>query len=977
MKHFLKLFRLVQSKKRFPTHRKGERINHQATQNMACGWHLPTLERFWVGFLLLFLFSQITFAQPSSCPNLSVGPNASLCNGCTPITATVQGTMATTSYSVSSVAYTPFSYTAGTSVLLGIDDTWSSAITMPFCFQFYGNTYSQLLIGSNGIITFDLTNAGGYCPWPLGAGTTIPTSTLPVNSIMGVYEDIDPTNMGAIYYQIAGTAPCRAFVVSFYQIPYYGDPNSVSTSSCSNPLFATYQVVLYETTNNIDINIENKESCSGWNDGRAIEGIQNATGTAAVTVAGRNSTAWLASNDAYRFSPTGAPQYTFTWYAPGNIAIGTTPTISVCPTATTVYTATIVNTTCNGPITFSSPVTVTVTPPPCSGITCSFSGFGDTVCVGGTILLSASNVTNATYRWTGPNGYVSTLQNPSITNATLTQTGWYQVKDTIPGCTYTDSVFVLVNPNPIANAGANQIICNATLTLGGSIGGSATIGTWTGGTGTFSPNNTTLTGIYTLSASEIAAGSVTLTLTTDDPNGPCNPVSDQMVITVNSVSSISAGPDQVICIGNTATLAGTISSPGSGTWSGGNGTYSPDNMNAGAVYTPDITETTSGTVSLVFTASNNGSCPGANDMVVITIIPLATANAGSMQTVCSGSGITLGGSIGGSATSGTWSGGNGSYSPDNTTLNAVYTASTAEFAAGSVTLTLTTNDPAGPCSFSTSTVSFNFYENPSVNFTIDTSAGCPLLCSNFTDATITGGGATIVSWAWSFGDGGLGSDLQNPSHCFLISGFYDITLTTTSSNGCVSSLMKSNFVHVFNIPNAEFTPTPNPATLLNPAITFNNQSSFDVNYWNWDFGDSTTLAPNTSNPVHGYPNQVPGTYLATLIVHNSDGCFDTVAHEIIIGPAFTFYIPTAFSPNGNGINDSFFGSGIGIKKYDMWIFDRWGDMVFHGKELNDKWNGKANKGDDGAQIDVYVWKVNLTDVYNKKHNYVGTVTLVK
>ncbi len=131
--------------------------------------------------------------------------------------------------------------------------------------------------------------------------------------------------------------------------------------------------------------------------------------------------------------------------------------------------------------------------------------------------------------------------------------------------------------------------------------------------------------------------------------------------------------------------------------------------------------------------------------MVITINQLPTANAGSTQYVCTGSGITLAGSIGGSATSGIWSGGTGMYSPDNTTLNAVYTPSSAEYAAGSVALVLTTNDPAGPCSISTSNVTHNFYANPIIDFTADPSGGCPVLCTNFNNLTTIGGG-TITSW---------------------------------------------------------------------------------------------------------------------------------------------------------------------------------------------------------------------------------------
>jgi gliding motility-associated-like protein len=126
-----------------------------------------------------------------------------------------------------------------------------------------------------------------------------------------------------------------------------------------------------------------------------------------------------------------------------------------------------------------------------------------------------------------------------------------------------------------------------------------------------------------------------------------------------------------------------------------------------------------------------------------------------------------------------------------------------------------------------------------------------------------------------------------------------------------------------------------------------------------------------------YPHETSGNFIAKLIVKNTDGCYDTIPHEIFISPEFTFFIPNAFSPNGDKINDYFFGSGIGIKQYDLWIFDRWGNTIYHGLQLSDKWDGKANNGSDMAQIDVYVWKVRLIDVFNKVHDYIGTVTLVK
>jgi gliding motility-associated-like protein len=97
----------------------------------------------------------------------------------------------------------------------------------------------------------------------------------------------------------------------------------------------------------------------------------------------------------------------------------------------------------------------------------------------------------------------------------------------------------------------------------------------------------------------------------------------------------------------------------------------------------------------------------------------------------------------------------------------------------------------------------------------------------------------------------------------------------------------------------------------------------------------------------------------------------------ITNKPFTFYIPNAFTPNGDGINDEFFGKGENIIEYDMWIFDRWGTMIFHGNDINDKWDGKTNHGSDIAQQDVYVWKVRFADLNKIKHDYIGTVTLVK
>jgi hypothetical protein len=201
------------------------------------------------------------------------------------------------------------------------------------------------------------------------------------------------------------------------------------------------------------------------------------------------------------------------------------------------------------------------------------------------------------------------------------------------GCSTTQSVDVTVNPSPIANAGPDQTICaGSTVTLAGSVSGSATSGIWTtSGTGTFD-DPTSMTAIYTPSAADILAGTVTLTLTTNDPDGAglCLPATDQMVITINPAAIADAGPDQTICSGSSATLAGSISgSATSAVWTtSGTGTFD-DPTSLTAVYTPSAEDILAGTVTLTLTTDDpdaDGPCLQGTDQMVITISPVPTTS---------------------------------------------------------------------------------------------------------------------------------------------------------------------------------------------------------------------------------------------------------------------------------------------------------------------------------------------------------------
>ena len=120
-------------------------------------------------------------------------------------------------------------------------------------------------------------------------------------------------------------------------------------------------------------------------------------------------------------------------------------------------------------------------------------------------------------------------------------------------------------------------------------------------------------------------------------------------------------------------------------------------------------------------------------------------------------------------------------------------------------------------------------------------------------------------------------------------------------------------------------------------------------------------------------------YNVRLIVTTKYGCIDTAYHLYDVADDFVFYIPNAFTPNDDGINEIFIPKGIGFDKnsYHMYIYDRWGNFIFYSDDPAKGWDGRANHGVDIAQEDVFVWKIDLKDNSGRLHKYMGHVTIVK
>ncbi|MFY9310332.1 MAG: gliding motility-associated C-terminal domain-containing protein, partial [Bacteroidia bacterium] len=106
-------------------------------------------------------------------------------------------------------------------------------------------------------------------------------------------------------------------------------------------------------------------------------------------------------------------------------------------------------------------------------------------------------------------------------------------------------------------------------------------------------------------------------------------------------------------------------------------------------------------------------------------------------------------------------------------------------------------------------------------------------------------------------------------------------------------------------------------------------------------------------------------------------CPDTSYQTVIIEPDFMFYVPNAFTPNDDGVNDTFIGKGMFINEFEMMIFDRWGNMVYKTDNMDKPWDGRVNNGSEPAQKDVYIYSISVTNFKMEKFKYKGTVTLTR
>lgn len=799
--------------------------------------------------LLSSLFNSTNVHSQIALPTITVTPsNIDICDSCVNLTATIEGILGTTSsYSVSEIPYTPFSYDTGTPVLVHIDDQWSLPINIPFCFQFYNHVYNQFIVGSNQLISFDL-GMSNYCPYNLISYNGIPNPGLPRNSIMGPYQDIDPSISGNTYIQIVGSSPYRKFIISFYETPYF----------VCNGITSTSQIVLYETTNIIDVYIKNKPICTSWNQGLAIEGIQNATGTIATPVPGRNNTAWSTTNNAHRFTPNGPPQYTLTWYDSNNNIIGNTPTISVCPTITSSYTAILITNTCGIPLTDSSNSTVNV------------------------IGIQSINITSTP---------TSCISNTGTATAYATST---------------DSSYTYI---------------------------------WNSG------------GQTTQTATGLSEG--TYSVTVSSSNG-CNKTASVIIDNVNTLDlTLTSIP--INCVTNKGEASVFVSDGVPGytyLWSNGSTTATTEVSMAGSIS--------------VLVTDSAGCTKSGFATISLPIYP--TAISASNSPICVGDSILLNSentASMGLVTTYLWSGSNLFTS---VLQSPIIASCTLDFA-GSYKVIITENG----CS-DTSMVNVIINPIPITDFTVDTVKGCEPLEVEFKNNSIPANGLLL----WDFGDGNIST--INPVHTYTNSGFYNVTLTTTSNN-CSNSLTKNKYINVLARANADFnvnsTTTTNSVTttIFDPSFIFINTST-DASIYFWNLGEGSFAS--STDASHTYAAE-QNNFDVILYANNQNNCPDSTKTTIYITEPLLYYIPNTFTPDGNNFNELFqpiFTSGYDPKDFHMLIFNRWGEIIFETNDVNIGWNGtyKDNIVDDG----IYAWEIDFKMKFSAEKKIItGHINLIR
>lgn len=623
------------------------------------------------------------------------------------------------------------------------------------------------------------------------------------------------------------------------------------------------------------------------------------------------------NGSANMLSSGGTPTYSYSW---SDQNLQTTPTATGLVAGT--YTCTVTDS--NNCTTTS---TISITEPPL--LTLNSASF-PTSCFGGAdgqaFALPSGGTGSYTFNWSPGNGHTITHNNIKAGTYSITLTDQNN-------CTAT-SLVTVTEPTLLSLATSfAESTCakaNGTATANASGGNAPYAFSWDNGqTGMTAIN--LLAGTYSVTVVDVKGCTTISSVTVVNANMP--------IATVNNTNVSCFGGNNGTAI---VSVAGGVL-PFSYLWSNGSGVSQLNNLFAG-IYTVTITD--------------------ANTCTSISVVTITEPSKMQIEIQSSGNEIcrkdiaTINSNVLGGTPLYT-------YLWNNLKTSSIMSVSPLQ----TTTYTVSVTDANGCTETSNVTIIVN--QLPVVTFTAPDTAACGSLCVNFRNSS-----SLDSIYNWSFGDGDS-SSLKGPTHCYNTPGRYTVTLNVKSSKGCSSTLTRNDYIRIYDFPVASFSTQPTITTILTPTIYFKDQS-IGATSWLWNFGDVLNSKSRLQNPEFTYTDT--GAFCTSLLVTNQYGCTDTAASCVGIKPAYSFYVPNSFTPDGNGTNDWWTPVGYGISEtdYKLIVFDRWGNLIWQTRTWGEAWDGRANNGEKVAQIDVYVWKVVFKDkVEMKHHQMVGHLTLLK
>jgi gliding motility-associated-like protein len=640
------------------------------------------------------------------------------------------------------------------------------------------------------------------------------------------------------------------------------------------------------------------------------------SGATSVNVAGGLN--WNFSNGGSQPSATGPGPHSITYANAGT------------------YTA-ILNGTDFAGCTATESVIITVNPLPAAPTVSNV-----TYCQGATATALTATGTNLLW-YTVPTGGVGSTSAP-VPSTTTPGTVSYYVSQTANSCegplaqidvNVTPLTTMLTPPNLEACPG----VVIPTVAFTSSIPG--TTYSWTNtntSIGLAASGNTSLPGFTTTnngSADQVATISIAPTF-----NG-CAGTPTTFTITIHPLPSVAAGFDQSLCAGESTSLSAT-----------GGVTYSWDNgIVDGVTFTPAATTT------YTVTGTSAAGCTNTYQVQVL-VNPIPTVFAGNDVTLCPGASVVLTGS------------GASTYSWNNGVTDGVAFIPSPSIA----TYTVVGTTSAG-CT-NTDDVAIQFYNIDPITFAPDITLGCSPLVVHFSNTT-----ANSLDCVWSFGDGTTQNSCGSVTNTFIDYGCYDISLTVTFANGCVNTLNQTNLVCVEAPPSTSFFAVPAIINQYDSQTSFHNTTVGAVSYL-WNFGDGSPSSTDL-NPSHDYAGMPLGNYEVVLIATSPSGCIDSTRSIVQIKEDLLFYIPNCFTPDDDEYNQFFqpvFTSGFDPTDYNLYIYNRWGELVFESHDAAVGWDGSyGGKSEiEVVQDGVYTWKIEFkTSDTDERKMVLGHVNVIR